>query len=221
MGARSRLSHYISLALIILLPGAIFVYIGMKSTHHFKTLEHFGPKSTEQVVRNGDTLTETVYHQVPDFRFIDCKGKERHLKELPGKVTLVEFFQKKTLLKRLSVEFRGIPSVHFLSILTDTNMSGSELRRYTDHIRVDTSRWTFARAPMNRIEQFAVEGCFKGATAPDTIRRLIRQHPVMVLLDEEHHVRGVYEGPHANEIERAIDEIRLLMKEMDKRDRTR
>lgn len=216
---RSRLFHYFSLALIILFPGVVFVYIGVNSTHNFETLDHYGPKKTRQVARNGDTITDTIYHKVPDLRFTDRKGRKKHLKGLPGKVTLVEFFQKKTLLKRIAVEFRGIPELHLLSVLTDTSTGRTELGQYTDHIRVDSSRWTFARAPIERIEQFAIEGCFKGAAPPDTIRRLIRKYPVMVLLDDEHHVRGIYEGPHANEIERAIDEIRLLLKEMDKKER--
>lgn len=219
MGRRSRLFHYLSLALIILLPGSIFVYIGVNSTHNFDTLKHYGPKETRQVVRDGDTLADTVYHKVQDFRFLDRNGKKRRLKELQGKAIFVEFFQSKTILKRLAVEFRGIPEIHLLSILTDTNMSGKELRQYTDHIRVDSSRWTFARAPTERIEQFAVDGCFKGAASPDTIRRMVQEYPVMVLLDDEYRVRGVYEGPHANEVERAIDEIRLLMKELDKKDK--
>ena len=220
MGRRSRFSHYLSLALIILLPGAIFVYIGVNSTHNFETLDHYGPERVQKRVENGDTLTDTVHHKVPDVRFTDQAGRQRHLKGLDGRAFLVEFFQKKTLLKRVAVDFRGIPEIHLLSILTDSSMSQAELGRYTDHIRVDSSRWTFAQAPMERIERFAIEGCFKGAASPDTIRKLIR-HPIMVLLDDEYHVRGIYEGPHANEIERAIDEIRLLMKEMDRKERSR
>lgn len=215
MEPSSRPIRFLLLLGILLLPGLIFVWIGRESTHHFEELDHYGPKKVETKLRDGDSIRDTVYHTVPDFHFIDRYGKEKKLKELDGTVTLVEFFQKKTLLKRLAVEFEGIPSIHFLSIVTDTNMNGTEIRHYTDHIGADSLRWTFARAPMERIEQFAIEGCFKGAASPDTIRKLIRKHPVMVLLDKDHHVRGVYEGPHANEIDRAIDEIRLLMKEMD------
>ena len=216
MEPNSPVLRRILVLLVIIVPGVVFVWIGRSSTHHFKTLEHYGPKRTEKVVRNGDTITDTVYHKVPDLRFLDRNGQERQLKSLDGKAILVEFFQEKTVLKRLAVEFKGIPSIRFLSLLPDTSMNGQELRQYTDHIGADSLQWYFGRAPMERIEQFAVEGCFKGAASRDTIAGLIREHPIMVLLDEEHHVRGTYEGPHSNEIERAVDEIRLLMKEMDK-----
>lgn len=220
MEPRSPFLRLILLALIILLPGILFVWVGVSSTHHFKTLEHYGPKGSEQLVKNGDTIVDTTYHQVPDFHFRDRSGKERSLKGMGGKIVLVEFFQEKTLLKRLAVEFEGIPSIRFLSIPSDTDMSQMELRQYADHIGADSLRWTFAQAPQERIEQFAIEGCFKGAASPDTIRKLIH-HPVMVLIDDEHHVRGVYEGPHSNEIERAVDEIRLLMKEIDQKGQER
>ncbi len=215
----SRILKHISLLLILLLPGAVFVYIGVNSDHHFQELEHYGPKKVKKWVRNGDTLIDTVYHKVPDFQFRDEEGDQRRLKAIDARAIFVEFFQKKSILKRMSVELGGFSSIHFLSIVTDTSISGRELRQYTDHIRVDSTQWTFARAPMERIEQFAVEGCFKGAASSDTIRKLIHEHPVMVLLDDQYHVRGVYEGPHANEIDRAIDEIRLLMKEMDREKR--
>jgi protein SCO1/2 len=217
MEPRSPVLRRILVALVILIPGVVFVWIGRSSTHHFETLDHYGPKRTEKVVRNGDTITDTIYHKVPDLRFVDRNGDERRLKSLGGKAVLIEFFQKKTVLKRLAVEFKGIPSIRFLSLLPDTSMNGAELRQYTDHIGADSLQWTFGRAPMERIEQFAIEGCFKGAASADTIERLIRKHPIMVLLDRKNHVRGTYEGPHSNEVERAIDEIRLLMKEMDKK----
>lgn len=216
MERRSQTLRRIYLLSLLLVPGALFVWIGVNSTHHFETLDHYGPKKLRKVSEEGSTPPDTIYHKVPDFSFVDRKGNERHLKGLEGKAILVEFFQNETLLKRVAVEFRGFRSIHFLSVLTDTSMSGRELRQYTDHIGVDTLRWTFARAPMERIEQFAIKGCFKGAAPPDTIRRLIK-HPVMVLLDDEYHVRGIYEGPHANEVERAIKEIRLLMKELDQK----
>ncbi len=214
MKRRSKYLQILSLFLIIFLPGILFIWVGVNSQHNFEKLPYYGPKEPVQRVQEGDTLVDTLYHQVPDLRFKDRSGDKRSLKELGGRATLVEFFQEESLLKRLVVEFDGIRDIRFLSLLPDTTMNQRELQHYSEHIGADSLQWTFGRASQERIEQFAIEGCFKGAAPADTIRKLI-QHPVMVLLDEEHHVRGVYEGPHAFEIDRVGKEIRLLMKEMD------
>lgn len=216
MERRRKYIQSIGLFLIIFLPGVLFIWVGKNSEHHFETLEHYGPRKAYQRIREGDTINDTLYHRVPDLRFTDRHGDERRLKELDGRAFLVEFFREESVLKRMAVEFHGIDALHFLSLLPDTMMGEEELRYYSRHIRADSLQWTFGRAPMERIEQFAVEGCFKGAAPPDTIRKLIR-HPVLVLLDEEYHVRGIYEGPHAFEIDRVSKEIRLLMKEMDQK----
>lgn len=214
---RSKFSRIATLALIIFLPGILFVWVGRVSQHNFESLEYYGPKELDTEVVNGDTITDTLYHRVPDLHFKDRSGQERSFKSLEGRAILVEFFQDKSLLKRLSVEFDGIPDVHFLSLVPDTSMGLEKVRHYADHVQSDSSQWTFALTPPERIEQFAIEGCFKGASSEEKIRKLIR-HPVMVLIDEDHHVRGVYEGPHAAETDRMTDEIRLLLKELDQKE---
>ncbi len=205
----------LALAVLLLLPGTFFIIFGLLGEHQFETLPYYGPKEAVTKEVGGETVTDTFYHQLPDFRFHDQDGNVITRDFFDDKILVAEFFRETTRLKRIFMEFGEEPDIYYMSHTTDPGMNKkAELKFYADRIHADTSKWKFVHAPVRKFEALAIEGYFK-ESAPDTnIRELIR-HPVLILIDKQHRVRGVYDGDFSEEVSRLMDEIRLLKKEED------
>lgn len=218
MPARSKYWRiYLPLAGLLFLPGIFFVLFGKFGEHEFETLPYYGPVDVVEKKEDGQLIRDSVRHRIPDFSFRDQDSNRITASFVDEKYHVAEFFQDRSRLMRVYKAFKHQPDIVFLSFPVDSMRSIPELKFYADRMDVDTGQWKFLHGPKKAIKNIAVKGYFKGSAESEKIREAI-EHPVMVLVDKDRHIRGVYDAAYNSEISRLIEGIRLLKKAEDKRE---
>jgi protein SCO1/2 len=212
------------LGVLILVPVLAYLFLKVFGTNHY-ALPRYLPEVTDTgdaLVRNGDT----VFHQVPDFRLTSQTGATVTQQDLAGKVYVANFFFasctdvcKKMSANLLEVQeaFKNEPRVRIVSYTVDPDRDTvSVLNAYAATYGANAEQWYFLTGPRPQIYELAREGYKVPAMqAPSLIPDFIHSEKLM-LVDEEKHVRGIYDGTSPEEVDRLVTEIKVLLHETDK-----
>lgn len=202
----------LGLLLIVLFPG-LFIALFFFAEQHFATLPYYGPYHVSG--------NDTVYNKVIDFEFNTVKGSKVSDESMLGNIYIAEFFHSESRIRLIEEEFRNENDVQFVSHTLDTSLNNSDaLLAYAELIKADTEKWHFVVVSNEELFDVAINGYFNNLTTPDTIKQMLYEHNVFVLVDKEGLVRGIYDGGFNNEaliseIKRVEEEIRLLKKHYD------
>ena len=209
--------------LILFFPSAAYLLFST-GKNHFKHLEILGPK---ELAPNGDT----IYHTVPDFHFIDQAGQAVSQKDFEGKVYVADFFfatcpticPKMTLqLSRVQEKFLAQRDVRIISHTVDPKKDSVQaLAAYGKKFMVNPSKWRLVTGDKKEIYKLAREGYFIGVDenkVGDGGETDFIHDDVLVLVDKEKRIRGIYKGTDPNEVDRLLDEISVLLYEYKERE---
>ena len=209
------------LGVLILVPVLAFLFLKFFGTNHY-TLPTYLPVVTDTgdaLVRNGDT----VFHQIPDFRLISQTGKTVTQTDLASKVYVANFFFasckdvcKKMTANLLEVQeaFKDNAKVKIVSYTVDPERdSVAVLNAYANTYGAKPDQWYFLTGPRAQIYHLAQEGYkLPAMQAPSIIPDFIHSEKLL-LIDEEKHVRGIYNGTNPEDVDRLITEIKVLLQE--------
>lgn len=212
MSSRRNWKKYIGLAgMLFLFPLAWVLFFGVFSSHHFNTLPYYGPDAREGADTSG-------YH-LPPFRFANQEGDTLTADSLRGKVWIATWYslgdpQIPKITQRLLMlnwRYRNEPDILIVCFSTDTT-SGQESaqRKYVlENTRYNAhpGKWQFLHGDSTEAGQYVRDGFFV---------RDIRSEARFRLVDPNGQVRGLY-GNTEHHMERAMEDIALLKKEIDKR----
>jgi protein SCO1/2 len=199
----------------------VYLFLKVFGTNHY-TLRTYMPvveDTGEAMVRNGDT----VFHQVPDFKLISQTGEIITQDNLTGKLYVANFFfaSCKDVCKKMSANLQEVqeafarePKVKIVSYTVDPDRdSVAVLNKYAQTYGADAGTWYFLTGPKEQIYQLAREGYkLPAMQAPSLIPDFIHSEKLL-LIDEQKHVRGIYNGTDPDEVERLITEIKVLLQE--------
>lgn len=212
------------LLFIILLVALFTPALGLVQ-HHFEPLPHYGPSEVEYHIVNGEEVADTIFHTIPEFNFTDQDGKPFGSKDVEGKFLIVDFMfttctgwcpimtsQMQRLVWKLDDE--AFRDVVFISHTVDPENDTPEvLSKYARKNKIDTDRWKLLTGEKKAIYEHGVHGYFlaaeKDALAPDGFLH----SKMVVLVDRKGHIRGYYDGLSATEVDKAADDIKMLLKE--------
>ena len=166
-----------------------------------------------------------VGHRVAPFHLIDQENRALTEKDLDGKIHVASFLFAQcpslcpTLVERLKPvqeAIRGHPGVIMVSYtvtpLTDTPAVLGDF----GHLRgIDPERWRLATGELGEIRRVIRDSYFADDDRPITgvpQSRLLHSEKVL-LVDGERHLRGIYNGTNAFEMERLVEDIATLRTE--------
>jgi protein SCO1 len=213
-------AKHINIFLIALAAGvvvyAFFIHDNKKPLRY---LAIYGPKTYEST--NGKT--DTLYHTVKDFNFIDQDGKTISQKDLDGSVYVTDFFfttchsicpVMSTQMERVYLKFKGNPEVKFLSHTVDPEIDTVEqLRSYATKYNADSKQWIFVTGDKTKLYDIARTGYFLDAQEGDGGPDDFIHTQNFALVDKEKRIRGYYNGIDSTEVDQLIKDIDLLLKE--------
>jgi protein SCO1/2 len=206
------------LLMILIVPSVAYLIL-TTGKHNIKRLEYFGPKAA------GDKLNDTLYHTIPPFEFIDQDGRPFGDKDLENKIYVANFFftscpsicpAMQTLMKKVQDEddFKKLSDFKSVSFTVDPDTDSPEkLKEFSKLIRADSSRWYFLTGDREKIYDLAYKGFMANAMVDSTAAGGFLHSDIMVLVDREKHIRGIYEGTSLKDVKRLIDEIKVLIAE--------
>ena len=190
-----------------------FIYLGCRQSP--------GPLPIlgESEIVNGDT----IFHQIPDFSFLDQYGQPYNQDSVFSKVYVSDFFFTKCpticpkmaqQLLRVHQKFGHNPEFRILSHSIDPKYDTTEaLKKYADKLGVGDSRtWHFLSVPKNEIS--AIAGKYLAAVQQDsTLEEGFTHTGHFLLIDHKRRIRSFCDGTKPNEVDRLMKEISLLLDE--------
>ena len=213
--------HFI-LIVILLLPSLIYVFL-TTGKHHFMSLPFFGPRETTVTTVNGKQVTDTIYHSIPSFKFVNQDGDTVTEKNYEGRIYVADFFftsctsvcPKMTAnLGVVQDKFKDVDSVLILSHTVNPNTdSVPVLKAYAQTVHANTKKWTFVTGSKKAIYDIAYKGYMLNAiedTAQTDIQKQFLHDEHLILVDKEKHIRGIYDGTSLQDVNKLIDDIKLL-----------
>lgn len=188
-----------------------------------RRLPYLGEK---QVVRktdaNGQAVVDTIYHQIPSFRFINQEGQVITEKDFAGKVYVADFFFTTcpTICPKMSAEmlkvyehFQDDDRVLLLSHSIDTKYdSVPVLKAYAEKLGVSAPKWHFVTG--KREDIYDIAGYYMVTAGEDPAAPGGYIHSgALILVDGQRHIRGVYNGTDPEDTKKLIEDIEVLLKE--------
>jgi protein SCO1/2 len=204
---------------ILLLP-SFFYLILYSAKHNYERLAYIGPKEVVEVVENGETRYDTIYHTIPDFSFTDQEGRTVTQADFEGRIYVADFFfatcpsicpKMTTHMLQIQEKFEDKDDFKLLSHTVNPEHDTVEvLKAYADEVHADPDVWHFVTGPKEAIYDIAFKGYFANAQ-PDSIAPGGFLHSEMLfLIDRQGHIRGLFDGTSTAEMKKLIDAIDAL-----------
>jgi Uncharacterized protein SCO1/SenC/PrrC, involved in biogenesis of respiratory and photosynthetic systems len=195
----------------------LFLFIALLSCTKKDKLTYYGPKNIDE---NGDT----IYHQIPAFSFFNQDGKIITHEELKGKIHVADFFftscpticpKMTSQLKRLQSELKDV-DITILSYTVDPRRDSiARLKQYAEKNAINTTNWHLLTGNKEDIYDLGRNGYYLSAMEDEKAAGGFLHSEIIVLVDKELHIRGLYEGTSTQEVNKLINDIKKLHKEYE------
>lgn len=165
---------------------------------------------------------DTVYHQVPDFSFIDQDGQVVNNATFKDKVYVVDFFfttcpsicptvtrQMLRIYEKFEADDRVKLLAHTIDVRHD---SVPVLKKYAEKIFVKSDKWHFVTGDEDKIYDMA-ENYFIAAQKDPEAPGGFDHSGRLILVDENRRVRAFCEGTDPEDVTRFMDDIQKLLDE--------
>lgn len=189
--------------------------------------KYYIPERVDTIVKNGKTTYDTVFHQIRDFKMTNQLGQQVSLKDMEGKVILVDFFFTScpsicpTLTKNLSKIQRAYGKtdtlLQILSFSVDpVRDSVQTLRKYGYDYKVNPDNWWLLTGDKKEIYDLARHEFFVSVTEGDGGPDDFIHTEKLILIDKNRHIRGYYNGLDSNAVKQCATDIATLYLEKDR-----
>ncbi|RAU82683.1 SCO family protein [Pontibacter arcticus] len=185
------------------------------------TLPILGEREAIEKEVDGKTVTDTVYHQIPDFAFVNQDSQKVTNATLAGKIYVADFFftscpticpKMKSQMLRIYEKYKDNPQVMLLSHTIDPKHDTvAVLKEYAERLNVETAKWQFVTGDKDSIYDVAMQYLVP-AQEDQTIEGGFTHGGHFVLVDENRHIRGIYDGTKEEAVDKLLSEIPLLLK---------
>jgi protein SCO1/2 len=203
------------IALSILLAISLFI----ASCQEKKYLPFLGPKDTHLV----DGKVDTIYHQIPPFRFLNQDSTWVSEKDMAGKIYIADFFftscpticpKMKTQLLRIYERYSANDQIRILSHSIDPVFdTPSVLKQYAERLQVKAPRWNMLTGDKAAIYKLGEKSYMVTAQEDKNEAGGFVHSGAFILVDKNRHVRGIYDGTQETEVNHLIEDIEILLQE--------
>lgn len=169
---------------------------------------------------NGDTL----YHEIPDFSFINQDNKEVNTNSLSEYVYVSDFFfmscpsicpKVKKQMLRIYKTYGQHPRFKLVSHTIDPKRDTPErLKSYAENLNVDVNEWMFLTGDKEAIFDIADDyfvSAFEDADAPGGFDHSGK----IILVDTQRHIRSFGDGTDPKEVDKLLKDIGQLLAEYE------
>ncbi len=174
------------------------------------------------VEESGPNAGDTVYHQIADFTFINQDGDSISNSDVAGKVYVADFFfttcpticpiMKKEML-RVYEAYGDNPDFKILSHSIDPTHDTQEvLQDYAQKLGIeDASTWHFLTGDQEKIFEMGQTSYLTTAMSDQAEPGGFLHSGAFLLIDQEGHIRGVYDGTKADQVDELIADIPRIL----------
>lgn len=174
---------------------------------------------------DGKTVTDTAYHTIPNFEFLNQDSVIITQEKFDGKIYIANFFfthcpsicptMQRNLLK-VYEQYKNDDRVAFLSHSIDFKYdTPTVLKNYANKLGVDNEQWQFVsgtKAAVYGIAEDYMVYTKEDANAPGGYDH----QGYLVLVDPDRRIRGAYDGTDDLQLEKLIQDLPILLEEYKK-----
>ena len=209
---------------ILAIPGFLFFYLLPHfAKNRYKSLPVFGEKIVAQTFHSvrGKKIPDTIYHTVPGFSLPNQNGELLNWKALEGKIVVLNLFYQASKLKEANRNVSKIISgyeknslIRFISISVDPMDKPENLKPYAAVLKARPGKWDLLSGDTSFIYPFIRKGLLLDIIHQETAgnSKFIYGNQI-VLLDNQHRIRGYYEANNVDALSKLDDEIKVLVAE--------
>ena len=202
----------------------------------------WGNRDAVKKIVNGKEITDTLYHTIPAFRFVNQEGDTVTQETVKGKIYVADFFftscpticpiMKRQMLK-VYQQFKDQPDVVILSHTIDPEHdTPAVLKKYADELGVKGLQWQFLTGSRSQI--YDISKSYLVAQTPEkdsTVAGGFVHDGTFILIDKQGRVRATnrpytvidkdgikqqlmrYDGTTDEGVDKLIEDIEKLRKE--------
>jgi protein SCO1/2 len=219
---RNKLQSLLIFFGVILLPFTLLLYWCNKPKPKVDVLPIMGQtRLVESTDAQGDFRWDTVYHTLPDFKFVSHMGDTITKDIMAGKVVIADFFFTECKgicipmsqnMARVQEEFIGQDDVFLLSHTVDPERdSVAKLHDYAQLYDVNPRKWLMLTGEKKDLYGIARNGYMITADQGDGGPEDFIHSERFVLLDKQQRIRGYYDGTSEEEIDRLREDVKRLL----------
>ena len=173
---------------------------------------------------NGKQITDTLYHQIPNFEFINQDSVKITQKSFAGKVYVADFFfttcpticpKMKTQMLRIFKKFKDNPKVAILSHTIDPRHdTPAVLKEFSKNLGIQNSMWQMVTGDKAKIYEIGQKSYMVSATDDPTQPGGIVHSGAFILVDKNRHIRGIYDGTEPERVDKLMADMEILLNEL-------
>ncbi len=173
---------------------------------------------------NGKEVTDTLYHQIPDFEFINQDSVKVTQKDFEGKIYIADFFfttcpticpKMKTQMLRIYEKYKDNPKVGILSHSIDPRHdTPAVLREFMNNLGIKSKMWQMVTGDKAKIFEIGQKSYMVSATDDPTQPGGIVHSGAFILVDKNRHIRGIYDGTEPTKVDRLMIDMEILLNEL-------
>lgn len=187
-----------------------------------KTLPYIGFHQAIEKNEAGKNIIDTLYHSVPDFEFINQEHKKITQQILENKVTVVNFIftscpticpKQTQQLQKIQEKTKGLKNFNLLSFTVDPKRdSADKLKQFGQKYQADFTNWHFLRAEEKLVYELGMTGFYLGMGKDDVAEGGFFHSSNLVLVDQNKHIRGMYDSFDEKQVSQLLEDIQFLLK---------
>lgn len=204
--------------LLAVLISATFVSCADKQ----EKLPILGHREPVEKVIDGKTIIDTIYQQIPNFKFLNQDSVYVTETDFSDGVFIANFFfthcpsicptMQRNLLK-VYEQYKGDKRVKFLSHSIDfKHDSPAVLKTYAEKLGITDDRWQFVTG--SKADIYGISNDYMVYTKEDASVAGGYDHSgYFILVDKDRYIRGAYDGTDDRQLQLLFDELEILLQE--------
>ncbi len=213
------------LAVVLLVPGFLYVALNKVGSNSYVMLPIYGEKSLSGKINRkmGREIPDTTYHTVVALPLIDSKADSISVFSQDSTISVIHLFYAKDngLSKSLLQNFKTVvdrfdynKNIQFYSISIDSEDSVSDLAALQSVYNPDNrSNWTIGKSIDNTILEYVRQNFLIDAFQdPHDSSKFVFSNNYIVI-DSENRIRGFYDLNLKTDLDRLEDEIKVQVVE--------
>ena len=164
---------------------------------------------------------DTIYHEVPEFVFMNQDSALITNTDVDGKVYLANFFFTScpaicpamiAQMQRLQEMTSDIEELTILSHTIDPERDSiPKIKKYIEDREINTENWHFLRGERQYTHDLGKEGYMVNAMVDEEADGGFLHSEHFVLIDREGHIRGLYVGTDTEQVDQLAKDIKILI----------
>jgi protein SCO1 len=166
--------------------------------------------------------TDTIYHQIPPFKFLNQDSVWVSEKDMEGKIYIADFFftscpticpKMKTQLVRIYERYANNDQIRILSHSIDPEFDRPYiLKQYARRLQVQAPRWNMLTGDKKAIYALGKKSYMVTTQEDKNEVGGFVHSGAFILVDKQRHIRGIYDGTKEEEVNHLIEDLEILLK---------